>query len=267
MRDASTNYSVPEFDLSNDQPDRNNPLGSGKKSASVPEARPAHEPNQKIQHTPNEQTVALHEATSTPRLKIVEENGQNYAFVDAKNAELFRKAVGADDNIFLDGTFNQLAEACTRDGVVDERKLNFMISIIRGIKPRDQIEAMIAAEMAMAHDTMMSFMGRLRTAGSVEEVDSLGNVANKLMRTFTMQMEALYRCRSGGEKKVTVQNVSVSDGGQAIVGTVTQNAPASNKTSAASSQSVVTDARTMPMPIIEQSEKPILASIKRRQRN
>ncbi|MGC2044509.1 MAG: hypothetical protein WA669_11875, partial [Pseudolabrys sp.] len=66
---------------------------------------------------------------------------------------------------------------------------------------------------------------------------------------------------------VTVQNVSVSDGGQAIVGTVTQNAPASNKTSAASSQSVVTDARTMPMPIIEQSEKPILASIKRRQRN
>jgi hypothetical protein len=35
-------------------------------------------------------------------------------------------------------------------------------------------------------------------------------------------MEALKRYRTGGEQKVTVQHVSVSEGGQAIVGNVTQ---------------------------------------------
>jgi hypothetical protein len=37
------------------------------------------------------------------------------------------------------------------------------------------------------------------------------------------QLEAFKRYRTGGEQKVTVQHVSVSDGGQAIVGNVTQN--------------------------------------------
>jgi hypothetical protein len=46
-----------------------------------------------------------------------------------------------------------------------------------------------------------------------------------IARTFATQMEALKRYRTGGEQKVTVQHVSVSEGGQAIVGNVTQ-APA-----------------------------------------
>ena len=37
-----------------------------------------------------------------------------------------------------------------------------------------------------------------------------------------MQMEALKRYRTGAEQKVTLQHVSVADGGQAIVGNVTQ---------------------------------------------
>jgi hypothetical protein len=39
-----------------------------------------------------------------------------------------------------------------------------------------------------------------------------------------MQMEALKRYRTGGEQKVTVQHVTVVEGGQAIVGNVTQSA-------------------------------------------
>jgi len=35
-------------------------------------------------------------------------------------------------------------------------------------------------------------------------------------------MEALRRYRTGGEQKVTVQHVNVGEGGQAIVGNVTQ---------------------------------------------
>src|SRR3984893_14804035 len=50
--------------------------------------------------------------------------------------------------------------------------------------------------------------------------DSNGNLAVKLLRTFTMQVEALQRYRGKGQQKVTVEHVHVNAGGQAIVGTV-----------------------------------------------
>jgi hypothetical protein len=47
-------------------------------------------------------------------------------------------------------------------------------------------------------------------------VSSAWNALNKLTRTFGSQVEALKRYRSGGEQKVTVQDVHVADGGQAM---------------------------------------------------
>jgi len=45
---------------------------------------------------------------------------------------------------------------------------------------------------------------------------------NKLARTFTTQMEALKKYRTGGERKMTVEHVTVNEGGQAIVGNVSR---------------------------------------------
>ena len=45
----------------------------------------------------------------------------------------------------------------------------------------------------------------------------------RLARTFPAQIEALNRYRNNGEPAITVQNVSVGDGGKAIVGNVTQH--------------------------------------------
>ena len=46
----------------------------------------------------------------------------------------------------------------------------------------------------------------------------------RLARTFPAQIEALNRYRSRGEPAITAHNVSVGDGGKAIVGNVTQHA-------------------------------------------
>lgn len=46
------------------------------------------------------------------------------------------------------------------------------------------------------------------------------NLATKLTRTFTAQMEALSKYRNKGKQKITVEHVEVKDGGQAIVGNV-----------------------------------------------
>ena len=128
------------------------------------------------------------------------------------------EALASADWDFLDGILNQLGNASAHGQDIDERELNFMLSVIKGIEPRDQLEAMLAAQMAAVHVTTMTF-------ARVAAVNI--SAFNKLTRTFAMQIEALKRYRSGAEQKVTLQHVSVAEGGQAIVGNVTQ-APREN---------------------------------------
>src|SRR5207302_1490063 len=106
----------------------------------------------------------------------------------------------------------------------DEDGLNFMLSVVKGIDPRDQIEAMLAAQMAAVHNATMTFARRLARVENLPQQDSAQNAFNKLVRTFAAQVEALKRYRSGGEQKMTVQHVHVAEGGQAIVGNVNASA-------------------------------------------
>jgi hypothetical protein len=83
---------------------------------------------------------------------------------------------------------------------------------------------MLAAQMAAVHMAALASARRLALADSLPQQDAAERAVNKLSRTYATQMEALKRYRSGGEQNVTVQHVSVSEGGQAIVGNVTQAA-------------------------------------------
>jgi hypothetical protein len=85
----------------------------------------------------------------------------------------------------------------------------------------------------------------------------------QLTRTFAAQMEALMRYRTGGEQKVMVQHVTVSDGGQAIVGNVTHGSrePGANKSAA--SQPLLADAKTAPMPIIDGQKRARVPAVKK----
>jgi hypothetical protein len=49
------------------------------------------------------------------------------------------------------------------------------------------------------------------------------NVANKLARTYTTQMQALQRYRGKGQQKMVIEHVNVNSGGQAIIGNVETN--------------------------------------------
>jgi hypothetical protein len=86
-------------------------------------------------------------------------------------------------------------------------------------------------------------------------VDSITRAFNQLERTFTAQMEALKRYRTGGEQKVTVQHVSVSEGGQAIVGKVTQTAREPVPESDAQAPPALTHSKEPPMPIISEPQR------------
>jgi hypothetical protein len=181
--------------------------------------------------TPSEKVAAKRalqrrvEAPPAPRIKVKQTDSRTVSFsFEHENQPvgqlLLAEALGSADMDFINGLLGQLANAAKRNGTVAEADINFLISVIKDIKPRDQLEAMLVAEMAVVHEATMAAARRLGNIENILQQDSAVNALTKLTRTFAVQMEALKRYRSAAEQKVTVQHVNISDGGQAIVGNV-----------------------------------------------
>ena len=162
-----------------------------------------------------------------PRIKVgttePEENGQRKVEVQLHitDAAEFNASIGAEGEAFFNGILSSISEAANVGDVVDEKQANFALSIIRGLHPRDQTEALLGAQMAAIHIATMRTAAKLGRAKNPQLADQHERALNRLARTFTAQVEALKRYRSKGEQRVYVERVTVNEGGQAIVGPVT----------------------------------------------
>jgi len=102
-----------------------------------------------------------------------------------------------------------------------KRRCSGIVAALAGIRPKDEMEGMIAAQLVAAHNAAMecyrrAMLGEQTFEGRRENLAQ----ANKLSRTYATLLEALNRHRGKGQQKVTVEHVHVHSGGQAIVGTV-----------------------------------------------
>jgi hypothetical protein len=102
-----------------------------------------------------------------------------------------------------------------------KRQRDAALVALIGIKPGDEIEGMIAAQLVASHNASMECYRRAMIPEQTFEGrrENL-NQANKLSRTYATLLEALNRHRGKGQQKVTVEHVHVHSGGQAIVGMV-----------------------------------------------
>ena len=168
--------------------------------------------------------IAATGQTAAPRVKL---SPRGFA-IDHPDPELgetlMADALGVADRDAMHGILGQLVKASVSGEKPDAVNLAFMISMVKSIKPRDSVEAMLAAQMVSVHVMAMRCAHDLANADDVARQDSAGRALGRLARTFPAQIEALNRYRSNGEPAITVQNVSVGDGGNAIVGNVTQHA-------------------------------------------
>ena len=144
---------------------------------------------------------------------------------DTKAGErLLAEALGAVDRDALHGLLSQLVKASVVALRPDQGNLSFMVSVLKSIAPRDSLEAMLAAQMVSIHLASMRCACRLACTDDVTQQESLTRALTRLSRTFASQMEALNRHRSNGACAITVQNLSVQDGGKAVVGNFSQHA-------------------------------------------
>ena len=136
--------------------------------------------------------------------------------------------IGTCDLHFMAGVQNQVAAIGAQGKKFDAVSSNFLLSVVRGVKPRDELEAMLAIQMAAIHQATMMMARRLNHVDTIPQQDAAERALNKLARTYSMQMETLKRYRSKGQQVVRVERVTVHDGGQAIVGHVAQLLPLSH---------------------------------------
>jgi hypothetical protein len=156
----------------------------------------------------------------------------------------YLNAFGTTSYDFANVEMNRLISVVSSGAEPDMRRLNAALAVIDGIQPENEVEAMLAVQMAATHAMTMSMMAWSQNASMLPQMEAAGNLAVKLSRTFTAQVEALAKLRRKGEQKVTVEHVHVHAGGQAVVGNVTHTGKAGGETENAR-QAYADDARSL----------------------
>ena len=163
----------------------------------------------------------------------ISEHEKAKAIVKSTNDVIYETVgllAGSNKDVKLYGkmVYNQLKKSCRDYDLSKEGIGDTVIKIfteLAGINPRDQIEGMLAVQMIATHHATMDCFRIVAQNGHTDIINQMSSCANKLSRTFMMQMEALNRYRGKGQQKMTVEHVHINSGGQAIIGNVTKNNP------------------------------------------
>ncbi len=143
--------------------------------------------------------------------------------VRLESPEALVEATGTNDPELAQRLVNHLYETLWMPAELsdEERLLHIRAAIaaLRGIKPQDEIEGMLATQMVATHSAAMECLRRSMNQNQSFEVrESSLRHAAKLMSIFTKQLETLNRNRGKGQQKMTIEHVNVESGGQAMVG-------------------------------------------------
>jgi hypothetical protein len=131
---------------------------------------------------------------------------------------------GTQDQQLQDRFLWEAANILPDFAVRQEQACNYVAAALRGITPRDWLEGMLGVQMVAVHSLAMELLRRAAFSAQTDlGVEVNVNRATKLLRMFTNMTETLSRYRGKVEQKMTVEHVHVYQGGQAIVGQVSQN--------------------------------------------
>lgn len=90
------------------------------------------------------------------------------------------------------------------------------------ISAENSLERMLAHQLAAAHKAALQMIDKAMLCQDVTDKTRLLNAASRMMSTYQAGLLTIQRLRSKGEQHITVQHVTVANGGQAIVGNVNQ---------------------------------------------
>ena len=133
-----------------------------------------------------------------------------------------KAALGTVSDAFVDMALHHLERAARMPGDgPSDLAINGALAIIAAFAPQNEVEAALALQAACTHMMIMVMTARVGGGhGGPHRLPGMASSIAKLTRAYCTQVETYRRLRSGGEQKITVQHVTVNEGGQAIVGSV-----------------------------------------------
>lgn len=97
---------------------------------------------------------------------------------------------------------------------------NTVIALMADIRPQSSAELMLAVQMIAVHFQATRLMQQAAATSLPEISRKQMALADRLFKTFVMQIQALRKSKLRGRQKMIVEHVHIHEGGQAIVGNV-----------------------------------------------
>ena len=151
-----------------------------------------------------------------------EVTGKRSVIHKEKNPDIFGpqllETTGSTDAAFSETILTQVS--ATFHGKDNEGIANFSAALMHGLKPRDETESLLIAQMAGTHNLSMEYMRKAAIPEQYLEAGAdFNNRAYRLMNLFIKQLEILMKYRGEAtQQKVIVEHVHIHEGGKAVVG-------------------------------------------------
>jgi hypothetical protein len=137
-----------------------------------------------------------------------DEEGHRYRLADTFGTRSL-EFVHAMLNGLGKATANHSLDSDFSPAPANQVEFNAALAVIGGVQPKDEVEAMLAAHMAVTNIVLLELVARTRGSiaghryegNGIKRLDVLGNLTNRFMRTFTLQVEALAKKKAEGRTK------------------------------------------------------------------
>ena len=147
--------------------------------------------------------LKISQEPDSPMMKLIEQTGIKGIVPDVVKA-------------IMSPLINLIAN---RDGDDVGSALNKSITLIAASDPKNQLELMLATQLAMTHITLGKSAQLLdQNYSDVQTINSLGNLYTKLSRLGIDQINTLERMKGKGQQRIIVEKINIEAGGQAAIG-------------------------------------------------
>lgn len=177
-------------------------------------------------------------------------------------------AFGSNSQPFADAIMGELLTIWAGSGGISDKSYNAALAVLEAAQPQNELEAMLVVQMIATNEAALRATAMIGKSDMFPHAMGFGGLANKFLRTFVAQSEALAKLRRGGEQ--VVKYVHVHEGGQAVVaGTINNGGrgkakddeqPYGTEASTGGTALPGTDAARVGMPLAGDAERPLSPS-------
>jgi len=152
---------------------------------------------------------------------VIEDNGQGLPAVKPSGNVTLNtlrqvEDFGSESADYLNQRMQDIAAYHESRSGLATMPINASVAFVHGAKAEDPVQSSLAVQMAATHDAAMRALSKIGQAEWVEQVQLFGNLANKLLNTYTRQAETLAKLQRGGEQ--VIKHIHIDNrGGQAVV--------------------------------------------------